>query len=469
VRRIALTAAIIGLAGCASQSPNQTINSYYAVEVMMKQSIVADSIIRDGDVLSFSIADAPSSQVEKPAGQSSIQVEAPCYGPEVKIMYADLLGEHRIYMGGKPEYTPPSAFNQLRPVLERNHSFKKACDTVPKSDWRVVKEVESETWVLIDHASIKNENGETKFWAAYDYPTIMLDMPYNAPYAQKREHYAVNCAKQTYRFLAGYDIDGNNHVTDGLVKSDAGSEPFSGSGADYELLFTRLCESRDSIAQLKTYTPRLKAPIALELPKLSSSVLTTIASLDMPTPTKTLKYIKIGGTSTFNGKRSDLSEELFFNSNNLEQDVMGYSYNGEGYQGDTTSWRGLIPLAQDATFSSIKESTIVNSISFTGDWKTMPIGAKLSYTSQGKTTNSAIGVYKKDAVTTDCVVIREEPASTFNIALSGQSKVLACSTQNIGRERHIAYLKDYGYFFGTGIEKNDFYYDDRKLEVVTVE
>jgi hypothetical protein len=97
--------------------------------------------------------------------------------------------------------------------------------------------------VLIDAASVKTVKDETRFWAAFDNPTVLNDLPYDAPYAQKREHFAVSCAGGTCKELAGYDLDVRNRVGDGRVDGFPTPRNIAGSDGDYALLFKQVCTS----------------------------------------------------------------------------------------------------------------------------------------------------------------------------------------------------------------------------------
>ena len=72
---------------------------------------------------------------------------------------------------------------ELYAKLAANPTFVRACADTPKPDWRLVKTDERGNWVLIDAASVKTVKDETRFWAAFDNPTVLNDLPYDAPYA----------------------------------------------------------------------------------------------------------------------------------------------------------------------------------------------------------------------------------------------------------------------------------------------
>ena len=96
---------------------------------------------------------------------------------------------------------------------------------------------------------MNSADGKLQFWAAFDSPLIGHDQPYNAPYAQKRERYSVDCAAQTFSLLAGYDLDERNVVTDGGVFFEPKTYSVKGSDSDYQRVFGAACGKPEALAQ----------------------------------------------------------------------------------------------------------------------------------------------------------------------------------------------------------------------------
>ncbi|CAK9888513.1 MULTISPECIES: hypothetical protein [Pseudomonas] len=461
MQRLIITAlAAATLTGCATPS-KENLDQYIAS--MLAQPLSTNSLFREGDVLSF--------QVNVPANNSLIdhgfQLEASCIEPNVAIMYLD--ADKRAYFQSTSGYAPPQPMpERFHAILLKNPSFTEACKTQAKPDWRKLKGEEGEPWVLVDRSSINKMGNEVSLWAAFDQPSILLDLPYNAPYAQKREHHRFNCSTGTYTLLAGYDVDANNRVTDGMVPSLPKPEPVAGSNADYQALFALACATPDNVAQLAPFSPRVKTPIVTAvLPPVSPSVMVALERLQLPKPAQPLKYLEAVGTSTIKGKTSPMREEHFLSVDTNSQQLL-VILRGKGYETQKVTWRGLIPLVSKTDLTHLNESSALTSLSFKGDWKTMVVGSKLSYSQQGATNNSVIGQYGKELKITDCTVERELPANTLNASLSGNAKALDCSLQGDEDKRvhHLVYLEDYGYFFSTSIDKNTFYYNDLRLQTV---
>lgn len=218
--------------------------------------------MREGDILNFQISQSGNALA---AAGLVFQVEASCTSDRANLLY--LGGGGRIYPGvNAHQYStgrtvPASTLG----MLKSNPDFIKACANTPSSDWRVVKGSGEDQWVLFDRNSLKKDGSELRFWAAYDNPLNGSDAPYDAPYAQKREQNAVDCGKQTYRVVAGYDLDVNNTVTDGQDVVPLTSTAMSGSNNDYDLLFKLACDKPESAAQLPKFVARAKktAPVTL--------------------------------------------------------------------------------------------------------------------------------------------------------------------------------------------------------------
>ncbi|QVM98511.1 hypothetical protein JYG36_10195 [Pseudomonas sp. SORT22] len=459
-RLIITTLAAATLTGCATPSKD-SLDQY--IGNMLAQPLSANSLYREGDVLSF--------QIKVPANNGlsdrSFQLEASCIEPNVAIMYLD--ADQRAYFKSTSGYAPPQPMPaRYHATLLNNPSFAQACKAQAKPDWRKLKGEEGEPWVLVERNSIAKIGDEVSLWAAFDQPSILLDLPYNAPYAQKREHHRFNCSTGTYTLLAGYDVDADNRVTDGMVPSLPKPAPVAGSNADYQALYDLACATPDKLAQLAPFSPRFKAPIVTGvIPPVSPSVMVALERLQLPKPVQPLTYLETVGTSTMKGKTSPMREEHFLSVDaNSRQQVL--ILRGKGYEAQKVTWRGLIPLVSKSDFTGMSESSALTSLSFKGDWKTMAVGSKLSYSQQGVTNNSVIGQYDKDLKITECTVQQQLPANTLNASLSGNAKALDCSVKGdeYKRVNHLFYLEDYGYFFNASTDKNAFYYSDLRLQTV---
>lgn len=461
MQRLILPLTLATLAGCSSQPPQDTDQ---LIGTLLTQPLSEQSLMREGDVISFQVVLPPTADI---ASRRSAQVEASCSKPAAEIMYLDT--PQRTYFISRDHYGPPLTLpERFHAGLLSNPSFTAACNTLPQADWRKVKGDDAGPWVLIDRNSLHKDGDHVRFWAAYDEPKILIDPPYNAPYAQKREHYRVDCGAQTFSLLAGYDVDANNRVTDGQVDPKPPTKPIAGSVKNYLQLFQLACGASEQINALTPFKSRPKTPVATtQLPPINLSVKATLDRLKLPRPPRSLSYLEIVGTSTMKGKTSPVREELFLSTDSNSQQLM-INTNGQGYEGQELSWRGLLPLVSQNRYRAMSENQTLTSLSFKGDWQRMPVGSTLSYTRQGVTNNSMIGQHNKELKITTCTVERELPANTLNASLSGNAKALDCSLQGDEFKRidHLFYLLDYGYFFQASTDKNAFYYSDLRLQTV---
>lgn len=467
--RVSLLVAVTLLTGCAVTPQARTAASQAETGGILMRPIVQDSIIREGDVLSFQTSDTGNAQ----AGSGILaQLEASCTADRGSLLY--LTSSVRRYLGGNGrEYSvglpiPASAY----PTFKGHPDFIRACAQTPQADWRVVKGSGEQQWVMIDRNSLKTEGNELKFWAAYDNPYVAFDMPYNAPYAQKREHYAVNCSRQVFRPIGGYDLNVDNTVTDGQDRTSLATQPIAGSNDDYEMLFKLACEKPQSIAQLPVFVPRAKKTLPTTLPAVSDKVLSAIKNLNMAPVSKPLSYVEVVGKSTYESTTKDMREERFLGVDA----VSGQStqrLTGNGYEGNSVTFRGLFELERQTEFgvgkpSSMKDGSSVEELSFSGDWQHMPVNGKLGYSIKLRTSNSVIGKLGEISRRNECTVVRDLSAHELNATLSGGAKELSCQQKNdqYGRMDTYYYLQDYGYFFFARTDKNDHYYHDLTLKTV---
>lgn len=450
---IAASLALMGCAGIAQQSSTM-------LERMLTGPLHEGSVFREGDKLNFEISENRSPEGGMP---QSAQLEASCSSDEVHLMYLDG-PQGRRYVGGVEYQRPQPVTGKLSQALRENASFRKACADIQQPDWRVVRGGESQTWILLDANSLRSQSGIITFWGGFDYPDIRLDLPYNAPYAQKREHFAVDCAGQTYKLLAGYDLDAGNQVTDGKVFGKPDVKPIVASTEDYALLFAQVCTAPERLGQLASFEPRIKVPLSLDMPSVRPEVLAAIAGLKLAPPPKKLSYLKIEGTSTYKGKTSPLLEEKFL-SEDAQSGQVKVDLRGDDYEASEVTWRGLIELASSSKFTRMTDTGWLKELNFSGDWQAMPVGAQLSYSKVQLNMNNAAGEYGGEREVTRCTVERSLPASELHARLSGQARELSCHMDGDKYERvfrHI-YLVDYGYFLSVKTDKNPFYFDDRRL------
>ncbi|MDE1169181.1 MAG: hypothetical protein PW845_28295 [Pseudomonas sp.] len=479
MQRIALALALSALAGCAqhSKAPDvpppptaQTKAASLAEQLLgdtMGLSPLPDTVFREGDRLSYAVL-----QPKTDASPFSFmaQIEASCSVPGAQLVFIN--GDKRIYFGGPDgQYMPGREVPpRLVETLKKNAEFNKACSSTPKPDWRIVKGSGAQPWVMIDRNSVKSQGNALRFWAAYDDPVITLDPPYNAPTAQKREHFAVDCSKQTYSLLAGYDVDERNTVTDGAVFFAPKAEPIAAGNADYQVLFKTVCGKPDALAKLPAFSPRTKAPVATPLPGVAALPLTAIKRLNLPKPAKSLKRLVETGTSSTKDSNVALNEERYLETDKATGQL-GIRLRGENYDGSEVSFRGLVALAQKTAFrgkASMTDTANLTNLTFTGNWRELPVGEKVGYATQANRVNSVVGAYGQNRQVVSCTVDSQAPAALVNAALSGNAKKLRCSTDGDKYQRvdTVYYLEDYGYFYRAGTDKNDFFYDERHLKTV---
>jgi hypothetical protein len=469
MKRIALLIAIATLASCSSKGPDSGLGNEQAQGMFkeaMSQPPVPQSVMRNGDRLSFMLLQ-PKTETS-PFG-FLLQVDASCSTPNANLIYLD--GVKRIYFSSpNGQYTParPIPASQVA-ALSANPAFQRACAATQAPDWRMLQGSGDEQWVMIDRNSLNSADGKLQFWAAFDSPLIGHDQPYNAPYAQKRERYSVDCAAQTFSLLAGYDLDERNVVTDGGVFFEPKTYSVKGSDSDYQRVFDAACGKPEALAQLPAFKPRAKGAVPVNMPSVQAPALSAVKQLNLPVPAKTLKHLVETGTATLNGKSAEFTEEIFLSQDKVSGQL-AVRFKGDTYEGQAVSFRGLTELAHQTVHSGaapMVDTLSLSGISFSGDWKKMPLGSVLGYVTEGKMSNTAVGAYGKERQAYECRVEQQVPASQINSSLSGQAKKLRCAHQgdSLQRIETVYFLEDYGYFFRAGMDPNDAFYDRRVLKV----
>ncbi|PTT72803.1 hypothetical protein DBR26_04305, partial [Pseudomonas sp. HMWF007] len=146
---------------------------------------------------------------------------------------------------------------------------------------------------------------------------------------------------------------------------------------------------------------------------------------------------------------------------------------GANYESDAVTFRGLLDLAKLSRFSvskgpSMKDTSSVINLSFSGDWQHMPVNGRLAYKATFSSTNSLLGKVDERQENTNCTVVRELSASQLNATLSGSAKELKCSKEGdeYNRVNTYYYLSDYAYFFFARTDKNRFFYSDLVLKTL---
>jgi len=466
VRRIILLLGMAAIGGCISQPVTLSKDTVKAYDVFLAQPVVTDTAFREGDRLSFQLV-APKTKAQPQ--RFVVQLEASCSVPQLSAAYMDV-PYGRIYVNRKEgTYVGvqplPSSLNS---GFTKNPSFVQACSEISQSDWRIVKKTENDRWLMLDRHSIKKQGSETLFWGAYDNKEVLMDAVRGLSPSQVREHYAVDCTKQTFRRLASYDVDIFNSVADGETPENPVAKLVAEANDDNKLLFKTLCMGTEQLKELPTYSPRYKILDVAAQNRIDAPILSAINALNLQPVTKKLTYIALSETPTNKGATSVSYEESYFTTD-LVSGQVAVDLRREAYQTHKITWRGLINLGSKTTTFQRKVSTYkINSLNFSGDWQHMPVGSLLSYTAQGELGRSDQRSPVAIVFTVECTVGREINASELHAKLSGITKEMGCITKY---EKHraaykIYYLADYGYFLD--LDNNEDIYSKNELRILSV-
>ncbi|MBC3377132.1 hypothetical protein HU762_24635 [Pseudomonas sp. SWRI92] len=220
-------------------------------------------------------------------------------------------------------------------------------------------------------------------------------------------------------------------------------------------------------ASQPTHTRPVNAPVlkfravpvtADGLPVINPDVLKSIEQLNMPAPVKTLTYIELAGTVSF-PKESRPERTEYFLSTDPTTRQLRMIHKSEHLNGSKISWRGLLTLSGLEQADLSRNTAVIDSLSFRGDWQHMPVGSQLGFTRQGSNTSNIIGTLGTEPKVVNCRIDRELPAKQLNPALSGQAKAMSCQEQRPSTSPvpfdHYFYLVDYGFFYRASNDKHD--------------
>ena len=442
MKNIAVIVALGLLSGCSALGWKNGNTADAPYKDMLKKPLLADSIMRDGDDLSYQVHVTLTDNVSVP---DIAQLQASCATPSGSLLYMEAPGT--LKPDGQP--TRITVMRNLTPAvvaeLQHNTSFTEACARTPRPDWRLVSTTGTQRQLLIDQASLKTVGEKVEFWGAYDEPLILINKVKKMPYAQTRMHWEVSCNRQTYRTLAAFSLTPKNTVTFGDVVAVPVDQPFSAAEADTQTLLKAACSPKT--AQLPVAVARTKLQQTLTPAPVPATVTEAISALGLPAAPKSLHHLVA---------KSDLG------SSSLQTDILIEPGAADGQLkvrrttqysiATTTTFRGLFNLTFQSEFElrglNVSAASNIEQLSFSGDWKHMPIGSTLGFKVKDRNRNTAEEdrLLSRDST---CVVARELPASKINSTLSGNAKELNCTAtgENYQATSTVMYLQDYGYFF----------------------
>ncbi|MBB4863062.1 hypothetical protein HNP46_001907 [Pseudomonas nitritireducens] len=449
---------LLAVGGCATQpatgkKPTKVLDEL-VTNAASASNVVDNSVLRTDNEVALAL--------RLPRGILQLQVS--CSSENANWLYVNT--PSRMYAVGQSQYREPIPLaNDTARTLRILPQVAQACTRTP--DWRKLANFESGNGghVLLDIASLEPQSdGDLKLWAAFDYPSLAYDAPYQAPYGSKVEQLQVNCGRSTYSWLTGYDLDPRQRVTDGRIEATPGARTFDSASSDYLVILQATCKPREQLSALPRAESRDKPVPDLEnQPALNTAVARNVTALGLDAPRKSLTYLRTEGTSTFKGETRPLIEEFWFQPGETPG-LLHVKRQGTGYVSQDTSFMGMLELSSVTHYSKAQGTREVEKLELEGNWKQMPVGEKLSYRLTRKENFSIIG-QTRDTQETRCEVIRELPATELNAQLSGSAKEIHCSVVDDKYKRVDTryFLEDYGLVFRQGDSRNEFYYSDSRI------
>ena len=423
--------------------------------------IQLDSILRVNDSVVFS--SAATSTIE-------LQYSMACAGDSWQLLYVNRPA--RTYPSGYSFYSEPGSL-PLADIDQFRTSPLLASACQSKPDLRVLSDKRTDGLeIFVDASTLtKGEGNLRQIWAGFDYPAIAFDPIYKAPYAQKRERLEFDCGRDTYRLLAGYNVDVTHTVTDGIRTSKSTFVTLtSNSEAAYRVVYQAVCgdlvaiESRPILAK----RDKLMPVVSTSLLAVEPSVRDVIAALNLRTPFRTLRGFKTIGSKTYRGNSETMSQAITL-ATGQPNGVFEVGSKGDGYSARQLWFMGMILLANTTNFESTGSSNsgVATLLTLSGDWQAMAVGTTLGYRAKGVGTSSLIGVTRYELDMT-CQITRELNAKDLHSQLLGLARQLQCNYAEDELKRVTTYffLADYGFTFRQGDSPNDFYYSIEKISEV---
>ncbi|RTD86017.1 hypothetical protein EJO68_29370 [Variovorax atrisoli] len=418
-------------AGCASRgNPSMSFGG----------KLVEHSLLRIDDHVSFALEDGPETR----------NFTVSCDAEQAWLLYTDLR------TGRSYPVTGPR-FGVRKELVERQAQALKALPEVERAcraarpDWREVQRSPDGTFTLIDIASVGTSDGALFFWGAFDYPRMDFDLPYRAPFGQKRERFRLECQTKSYAQVSGFDIDERGRVTDGRIDGAKAKSNAIGTdtNSDYQALFKAACGGTSAAQALPVFAPRAKSmPDPRGLTALSPEVTAAVSRSGLPPAPKRLKRVVLEGTWTRDGKTTPTRSEVQIEPDATASLFRTRTREADGTRGQFASFAGLADLSAFVNFlpGPATISQVVTDLSLTGDWQRMTVGSELRYATKKLSLFSMMGGTTYD-YTTVCKIVGVSAAAELHADLSGEAKRLQCHMEpdSLGRTSTYAYLTDYGY------------------------
>ena len=374
---------------------------------------------------------------------------------------------NRIYDRSAGRYAP-AGFTSTREAKSRDNFLDWACH-LPLQPERLVnvRQRTDDALVQVDMNSIVKTGVTASFWMRYDYPKIDFDLPYKAPFDSKRELVRVDCSKNTYRILFGYDFMPDGAATDGTAEQGDTDTPFS-STDDYALVGRDLACS-DSV-DLKSFSGIGGDPVRAKAPFVSDpgiddvsnppTVLATAAKLQSILP----KGHMVSGAKVTTASRNDKRP-------NKDQTVLVIKPNKDGstrvqeiYSPQFSVDREEVgPLQLKAKInSSMTDRNVTITRDLTLDAATWAVGARISFQWE----MSGRGEPSKYGRT--CHIGQTVEASTIHASLAGLAWPLECDEANGDRSKGY-YIDELRYFLVTHSESKEYGTSDYAINDIVVE
>lgn len=440
--RLSLLIALpLALAACSSPpntQPPVKKSGLEVFELVINEPAAPDSIIRQGDQITYIIAPTPSAPW-------FARFDASCSMQPVGSMFYNTDKGMKAF-SEKGEF--PSLPQAQLQVLLRSEQLKNACAYRPAADWRALDTTAGQDWLVLDRNSAIHENGLLKIWTGRQLAEYQVSAR-ETLIGEVQERLAIDCAARTSKRLSQFKVDATGRVFTGQIDTpEQVLAPFKADSGQQRLIESA-CQPAATWAQLAKPPERKPLMPQLATPKAAPAVVAAIDALQLPPARLTLNSLQYSYDALMlNGiKITDVQRKDVFTRDKQSGQLLVQSTDAVlGTKLSLTS-RGLFDLASRSfdrkSGEQVDDKLRITDVSFKGDWQHLPANSEVAYSlTQGS-------VMKPHTSTITCKVGAARQASQITPALQGMAKPVLCTRLKTARmewTQSFNYLEDYGVF-----------------------
>jgi hypothetical protein len=325
----------------------------------------------------------------------------------------------------------------------------------------------------VNLTGVVRKGEEVRAWVRFDYPVVVLGLPYRNPYASKRELMSFHCARTEYAVLAVLAFDDDEVISDGAAFQEPSYEKVDDT-ASAELL-RMLCESSGDLQRLPA-PPLARAkpkvwempldPVPVEVPATLDDTLRRAAGGEQALPLHIRRaIIETIGTTPDGQKQSSLEERTFQSRGG---GLVLTSAKAPEYSFEDLSLYGLITIGSRSSYPrGGGASRRLEHIAFSGTLVSAIAGGAVTYELAYAGIDTVAG-RSRSRSRTECKLGAAQSAAKLNANLTGDAVPVECETIMQGgpsSKMRGWLLVDAGWYFQEMFETDYYRGESRLVEV----